>query len=250
MIRVLNKAFDIVELLARRSGNAAALGEIAGELSLHPATCANILKTMASRGYVEQAAPRGGYTVGPMPYALAAQGRYRGDIVAAAEGILERAAAALGETFLLATLHQSRRVILCQAAGQRSIQVRGDLMLLDDAYRTATGRCLLAHLPRAAQDAFVAANGLPPRAVWPRAATPAALRARLDELATLRLVENISPDDDVVQLACPVWHGGRAAGAVGCFVPTYRFKSRHAAAIRAAVCDSAAAIEAALPQLP
>src|SRR3546814_13991686 len=68
MIQVLHRAFDILEFIARDNTKAFPLGEIASELGLNHATCANIIKTMVTRNYLEQLGPKKGYKLGYMAY--------------------------------------------------------------------------------------------------------------------------------------------------------------------------------------
>jgi DNA-binding IclR family transcriptional regulator len=70
MIQVLNRAFDILELVASDRGKKFGLGEIADSLGLNHGTCANIIKTMLSREYIDQISIRGGYRLGPKAYYL------------------------------------------------------------------------------------------------------------------------------------------------------------------------------------
>ena len=64
MIQVVNRAFDILELVALKGDNDVGLGEIADTLGLNHGTCANILKTMIYREYIEKTSSRGGYRLG------------------------------------------------------------------------------------------------------------------------------------------------------------------------------------------
>jgi len=58
MIKAIVKALDILEFLADNKNREVALGEIADTLGLDHGTCANIIKTLSSRGYIQQKAPR------------------------------------------------------------------------------------------------------------------------------------------------------------------------------------------------
>ena len=51
MIQVVNRACDILEVLVETPDAPVGLGEVAGRVGLHAATCANILKTLVARGY-------------------------------------------------------------------------------------------------------------------------------------------------------------------------------------------------------
>ena len=85
MIQVLNRALDILEYIAQTDGMPQQLKDIAAHLGLHEATCANILKTLAARDYVEQAKRGAGYTLGPMAYYLPRDKDYRPALVKTAK---------------------------------------------------------------------------------------------------------------------------------------------------------------------
>ena len=54
MIQVIHRALDIVEFIARDPDKEFGLGEIAESLELNKGTCANIIKTLVNRGYLDQ----------------------------------------------------------------------------------------------------------------------------------------------------------------------------------------------------
>ena len=66
-IKVIEKALNILELLASEESREFPLGEIADTLNMDHGTCSNIIKTLASRGYINQKGPRCGYKFGYMP---------------------------------------------------------------------------------------------------------------------------------------------------------------------------------------
>jgi len=70
MIQGINKAFNILEFIANDPGKEYSLTEISDSLKFQRNTCANILKTLVSRGYVDQPKPKGGYKLGEMLYQL------------------------------------------------------------------------------------------------------------------------------------------------------------------------------------
>jgi DNA-binding IclR family transcriptional regulator len=70
MIQVLHRAFDILELCASDKEKAHTLSEIAEKLQLNPTTCANIIKTMVTRNYLEQVGYKKGYRLGAKAFHL------------------------------------------------------------------------------------------------------------------------------------------------------------------------------------
>ena len=223
MIRVLTRSLDVLEYLAAQPARNHALAEVASAAQLDPATARRILSALAERGYAEQAAPRGGYRLGPMAFALGAHGPYAPDLVAAANGPVAELAGRLGEAVLLAVLRDGRRFTLCQADGGRSVQVRTAVLLEPNPYRTATGRLLVAHLDAAALATFIRTNGLP-GAEWPEARTHAALDAVLASIRREQALVDFP--NDLAAVAVPVCAGEQVVAALGVFLPVERYRIR------------------------
>jgi len=248
MIRVLHKAFNILEFLAAEPDRPRGLGEIAGDLGLNPATCANILKTMIRRGYAEQVAPKKGYLLGPMACRLARSRPYRRDLLKVAEPLMAELAKDVRETVLLVTLNQSRRFILCQASGDQDLQVRSDVVSSDDVYETATGRLLLAHLPPEQLRTFVTMRGLP-KGVWPEARSRSGLKRALEGIRKEGKVVDISKPQ-VAAAAFPIRDGEAVVAALGLYLPRFRFKGSHRKRVLAGLGDTAGTISRQLSELP
>ena len=70
MIQVINRALNILEILAQEPDKEFGLSEIATAVELNAGTCANILKTLVYRNYVEQSGIKKGYKLGYMVYQL------------------------------------------------------------------------------------------------------------------------------------------------------------------------------------
>jgi predicted transcriptional regulator len=70
VIKVIEKALNILELLSSDQSKEFMLREIADTLNMDHGTCANIIKTLSTRGYVHQDAPRRGYKFGYMMFKL------------------------------------------------------------------------------------------------------------------------------------------------------------------------------------
>ena len=245
MIRVLHKAFDMLELLAAEPAHRKKLNEIAPCLHIHSATCANILKTMVSRNYVDQVTPRTGYALGPMIYQLARQGAYRGDLTSAAEPLMIALAKKVDETVLLVTLREGKRFIVAQIDGKQTIQVDRNLFFQDTIYQTATGRMLLAHLDEREFKEFIAKEGLP-GSRWPETASSLAnLKAALNAIRK-RGFACYKTTGEVMGIACPIFEKDKAIAALGLFMPAFRFKGAHKTTIMKGMSATAAAISTRL----
>lgn len=244
MIQSVHRALDILEYLAAHPEGPVPLGQIAEALGLNLATCANLTKTLVSRGYAQQAGPREGYELGPMAHYLVRHGPYSRDIVTAAAPILSDLAAALGENLVLSRLHGTRLFMLSEAHGDEALQVRRDLLLVDDAYRTANGRLLLAYLNDTDLEAFLRQKGLP-GAVWPHAADETRLPQQLAALRAAGQYDDVSPEG-LVRAAFPVRRGEKVVAALGLYAPGFRFKGRQKEQGLRRMAEAAEAISRAL----
>lgn len=225
MIQSVHRALDVLEYLADHPGQPQALGDIASAVGLNLSTCANLLKTLVSRSYAEQPVPRGGYSLGPMAHYLVRRGPYHGELVGRAEPPLRELARAVPENYVLARLHQGRLFMLCQVEGVGDLQVREEIVLADDVYRTANGRLLLAYLAPEELAEWVAARGLPGE-VWPEVTSEGELRAALETIHQAGTYEDVM-NQQIARASYPVREGDRVVAALGVFAPAFRFTGEY-----------------------
>ena len=247
MIKVLRKGFAILEYLAERSDTPVPLREIAGQFDMHPATCANIIRTMMDCHYVEQVAPKKGYLLGPALFRMVRQAPYRKDLVAVAEPLVAKLARSVDETVMLVILRLGRRCVLAQTDGKRAIQVGAQALLEDNVYETATGRLLLAHETEQGLETIVRERGLP-GTLWPEVKSESALKRELAGIRRKGWVVR-ARGAEVTALAFPVRNDeSRVVAALGLFLPTFRFKGAHRNTVLSGMRRTASAIGEALCQ--
>lgn len=221
MIQVINRAIDIIEHIAQEPDRPKSLGDIADAVGLNHGTCANILKTLVSRDFIEQVAIKKGYTLGAKAYALTGNDSYRKDLLDAATDEMTALTMLLNENVLLAVLKGNQRIALLRTESKHDLQVR----TLDQkvAYDTASGRLLLAYLTEAEVEKFTGKYGLPSADIWDEAATvdlfsQAIARIRRDELAI-----QITRGRQVIGLAVPIFKGIRPIASLSVYMPEYRY---------------------------
>jgi len=246
MLQVLARTFQVLELVAAEPERDFPLGEIARALTLHPATCSHIVKSLAEGGYLEQDAPGKGYRLGPKPYALTRGGAYRKDLVARVRPALEQLAADLAESVEFSVLRGTRRVMITHVDGCGAVRVREGVVRDDNPWATASGRLLAAQLPPAARERLIASAGLPGDA-WPGVLSRRALEQSLDAIAAEGRGE-ICKGGEVVGVAYAVRQGpdGPVAGALGLHLPSYRYEGNHKKRIHAALAFAAAQLSISL----
>jgi len=219
MIQVLHRAFDILELLAKDREKSFTLSEIANQLELNHATCANILKTMVQRQYIEQLGPKKGYHLGPMTYSLTGNYTYRRDLVRAAEPFMQELNRRVGETVILGVLKDDKRVLLGQVDSEHDIQARTSQE--KNAYDTAIGRLLIASLSQTERDGFITKYGLPPATIWVEASTADGFEEQVQLIQTSGYASQIS-SAQIIGFAVPIRRKGVVVAGLGVFLPVFR----------------------------
>jgi DNA-binding IclR family transcriptional regulator len=226
-IAVLDKAFSILEVLAR-TGRELTLAELAAEARLPKPTVHRILRSLRDLGYVGQPDHRGTYQLSGRLASLREYGRDEA-VRAKARPLMERLQADFDETVNLGLLEGVfvRYVhVLETSQALRWIVKPG---ARDPFHTTALGRAIVAHLPEEQQRRLVM-----------KAAPRGPRRTRLaHELAATRArgyaVEEGETVTGVSCVAIPLDWLGEPLAAVSVAVPLHRLSPRQREALVAAL---------------
>ena len=243
MVLVIIKALDILEYLGQDQEKAFSLTEISESLDLNQATCANILKTLVSKNYVEHLGRKKGYRLGPMAFNLTNNLAYNQNLIMAAKEVMEELTERLNETSLLGVLRNQKRFILHLVHSDQDLQVRSRSER--NVYETATGRILLAYVSKKERDHFITSNGLPSESVWKEATTPETLQEALDKIAAEGVVITYSVKH-IIGLAVPIRKNGKVIAALGVFLPEIRYTAAFRKEIVRSLRSAAEVIESRL----
>lgn len=224
MIQVIHRALNMLEFIAQHPQRDFSLTEIADQHQLNHGTCANILKTLVTRGYVEQLGHKKGYRLGAMAYHLTRNPAYKRDLIAAANAPMQHLTQAVNETSLLAIVLNDRRITLHSVECDHDIQARGNVDR--PVYDSATGRLLLAYRPDIEQVRFARTYGLPTDELWPGITTEDQLVEALAQLREAGL-SIVVTNRQIVGLAVPVQQRGATVAALGVFLPEIRYTDAH-----------------------
>lgn len=216
MIQVVNRALDILELLSRNLDKEHSLSEIADPLNLNHGTCANIIKTMVNRRYIEK---KKGYILGRQSYYLTNNFSNETEIVKCAVTPLKNLSIILRENCVLSVLKNNSRVILHKETFVQELQAN----TIDEknAYQTATGKLLLAYLEPTDRNAFIKTYGLPGN-IWKEISDE---RSLVDELQKIHKTGYVIHHDEtnIGGVAMPIFDKKRAIASVGVYLPENRF---------------------------
>lgn len=220
MIQVVNRAFDILELLSDGdSSRPKSLGEIADALKLNHGTCANILKTMVSRHYVDQVGPKKGYCLGLNAYRLTHNPAYQKDLLTASQDGMAQLTQHLNESSLLAVLKGDQRVLIHRELCDQALQVQ----TADEkhVYDSASGRLLVAMLSDADLAKFITRYGLPTPEFWAEASHE---QPFLEQISTIRAEECAYQQSlrHVIGYAVPIRRFGTVVASLSVYLPAYR----------------------------
>ena len=157
-VQSLERAFDVLELMAAAGGEVALTG-LAAESGLPVPTIHRIVRTLVASGYVVQM-PSRRYTLGPRLIGLGASASYA--VESWATPHLRALAEASGETANLAMLDVDRVVYVAQVPSTRhTVRMFTEVGRRVYAHCTGVGKALLAELPDDEVGDLVAAAGMP-----------------------------------------------------------------------------------------
>ncbi|MEC3879826.1 IclR family transcriptional regulator [Parapedobacter sp. 10938] len=219
MIQVLNRALDILELLSRNLDKELSLSEIADPLNLNHSTCANIIKTMINRGYIEK---QKGYRLGKQMYYLTNNFSVEKEIVDYAADAMKTLSDTLRESCILAVIKNHSRITLHKETFVRELQVNA----LDEkhAYLTATGRLLLAYMEPVERNAFIHIYGIP-GTMWDKIDSERALILELQEINKAGFAVH-HDESNIVGVAMPIFRKDEAIASLGIYLPENRYTEK------------------------
>ena len=219
MIQVLHRAFDILEFVSKYPDKPKLLGEIANNLHLKPGTCANIVKTLTTRGYLEKMDSQKGYLPGKKLYSLSGNNGYLKDLIAAAEIIMGNLTGQLNENTLLAVLNGDNRIVILTKDSNQLIQANTPKE--KKAYDSSTGRLLIAMLPDAELEKFISRYGLPPDNYWHDANSKKKFYGQVEQIRKngYAMVEDSL---HIVGFAAPIYEKNKIIAGLSIYIPAFR----------------------------
>lgn len=219
MIQVINRAFDILEYVATESNRTKSLSEVAEAVGLNMGTCANIMKTMVNRRYLDQIGPKKGYCLGSRAYWLTGNTSYRKDILEAANPLLAALSRQLNESCLLAILNADQRLIIHREMCDQPLQVQ--TANEKHAYDSASGRLLVSLLNDTDLVKFKNRYGLPTNELWEEAASEPTFYSQVQTIRQQGYAFQESKGQ-VVGYAVGVYRQQELVASLSVYLPAYR----------------------------
>ena len=228
MIQVLDRAMRVMELLGENQKAEYPLSEIAETLSIDKGTCARIMKTLASRGFVQQEAPRSGYQIGYKLYHLTGQSVDNSFLTKIARKDIEDLGRKLNETALLSVTRNDKRIVLYSTVPERTYVIRTNMER--NLYSVCAGRVILAHYTPSHMEKCIGRLGLPSKEEWPEIYSSGnPQRDLMNSLTDIRQKGYDILDDrhGIVGFAAPLFLDGHVVGSVGTYLPKERLTDVH-----------------------
>lgn len=223
--KVITNGFAVLDILAENPNLPIGLSKISEKLNISPSRCAFLMKALVDTGAAEQHRHKGGYTLGPKIFHLSRNGMFRKDIIDTARPLMHEFSYKTGEaTVLIAMLH-AERCMLTSTEGNHDVTIGTSFLHSNQIYGLATGRLLLACLPKPIRQRRIKELGIP-GPEWPGVDSIRELSKALNKIRDAgEVIENDRPD--LVQLAFLVHDPLRVPLALGIPVPRFRFDDNH-----------------------
>ncbi|MGI6572639.1 MAG: IclR family transcriptional regulator [Fermentimonas sp.] len=219
MVQVIHRALNILELLAENPKSEIGLSEIANTLHLKHSTCANILKTLVNRNYVEQVKFKGNYRLGYMAQQLANFNPYDTRLLNVSKLPLEILMNEINETIILSRIKNDKRVLIKEIDCTHEVFVKTSKEA--SVYKATTGRMILAHYSPREFESFFQRAGLPSKEEWPEVEKKSDLINFLTEIRREQFA--FSHNNHVIGLATPIYINNKIYASLGIYLPDIRF---------------------------
>ncbi len=218
MIQVINRALDVLEYISIEPDQPKPLSAIAAHLNLNAGTCANIIKTLVTRKYIEKIEKKG-YCLGSQAFVLTGNEGYQKNLVKAAEKEMELLTGMYDENSLLSVLVKDFRSAVVRITGTNNVQVITTKE--KRAYDTASGRLLIAMLSESELTTFITKYGLPQKTEWKEAQMEKSLRENLEQIRSKGYAKQLTAGN-IVGYAVPVYNNDRVVASLCLYMPEYR----------------------------
>lgn len=228
MIKVLHKAFDLLESVASYQDRVFTLTELSQMIQEKPTTCANIVKTLCERGYLSRVEPKG-YTLGPLSQGIDFRSVQDVRLIEAAREEMTELVTHFGASGVLAVLHSGKKKILDDYKSESDLLINRTVRKSQELYTTSTGLVLTAFgkIPEAEKDAIIQTFGSVERYFQIRAS----IRNKHYIAICLR--------PRVLEVAAAVFVQDKPCGAIAVYLPAFLVTPEEKEQLIQAVCQAA-----------
>lgn len=220
MIQVINRALNILEFIAKEPTKEYSLTEISDNLKFQHSTCANILKTLVNRGYVDQPKAKGGYKLGKMIYQLTDANKKHTELINITRNLMVELRDTINETVILSVVRNNKRFLLNEIPSTHEIHVQTKKEV--SIYSATTGRMILAHSTPENLNWIIDKVGLPTEEEWSGIDTKEILFDELNKIKLQKIIITLNKNQ-VVGIASPIFKNNKIIASLGIYLPVTRF---------------------------
>lgn len=220
MIQVINRSIDILEYVANEVNRPKLMGNIAQDLNLNTSTCANIIKTLVSRGLLKKANKEKGYLIGGRLSEISNGSLGFSDLIARANHLFTNNNTAIGENCLIAVLKDDKRQVIFNKLSEQLVQATTPTE--KQAYDSSTGRLLISFLDEKDLQLYLKKYGLPNKNTWAKATSRIGF---FDEIKTIKSQGYALIEDtvQVIGIGTPIYKGDKVIASFSIYLPSFRF---------------------------
>lgn len=212
MIKVLHKAFDLLESMAADKSRVFTLTELATMIHEKPTTCANIVKTLCERGYLSRVEPRG-YMLGPVAQDLNYVELADTKLIEVTREPMTAIVQAFGASGILSVLRRGKKKILDDYKSESELVINKTVRGNHELYTTSTGLVLTCQ----GKTAFSKAEVELIQKTYGSIDAMLALRQKIKEEGYVA----ISLRPGILEVAAPVRKGEDICAAIAVYLPEF-----------------------------
>ena len=218
MIRSVQKAMQILTVISDNKGKAVSLAEISAKTQIPKPTCSRLLETLLRDGYVRKISHFAGYVLGPSTHYLSRYGRYESEMISLIRPVMRWMEHKTGATVILAVIQNNQKYIIESMDNEQNLFEEHPMIRVDDIYRTATGRAILAQMNRDEVKSIWDSNGPPKKEDWDNIESYDDLIDALKKIQIQPIViTEANPNEKQLTkgYACPIFQKSVCVGAIG-----------------------------------
>jgi DNA-binding IclR family transcriptional regulator len=218
------RVLDLIEALGTWNSGLTH-SELAEQLAIPKSSLSQLLRTMASRGYLTFDSDEKKYRLGKKIHAIAAATHELTGLKDVAQSVLERVTELTGESTFLNILEGHSARLVARVIGPQPLVTALSIGQTVPLYATAAGRAILAYLPQEMQAEYLAAVKIEPL-TGRTIASKEELAAALDKIRKDRL--SVSIDElvlGITGISVPILSArGEAIASLTASMPTVRYE--------------------------
>lgn len=217
MIQVLERAEKILVYLSENRKREVPLTEIADNLDINRATCANILKTLRELGLIEQMSYRKGYILGDKVYSIAGVENDPDRLKVVLKPLIDNLCKEVNESVMLTVIRDDQRYHIYNAEAYHALQAK--IIYQMGVWQATTAKVIIAQYDDKKLDDFLKLVGMPGK-VWPEIKNRRDLDEALEEIRKNRCFTVIN--NHFACMAAPIYKNGEVIASIGYYLPDVR----------------------------